>query len=257
MTPLSADLQLAVIAAKRAGALLRKGYSSTFTAQVKSDNSLVTEFDQQAERLIRETLAASPYSILGEEEGLHDLGSSRVWVIDPLDGTTNFSRKLPLFAVSIGLMQGNESLLGVIYDPLRDECFYAEKGRGAYKNEEPLRIDAHASPQAVIFIECGCADQDKLLLAEQTRRLALDYDVRLLGTTALELCRVAEGAADAFISSGDHLWDFAAGMCIVQEAGCVFCDWHGRPWRTDHSFVLTGRYAIVKDLVRRIGDLQP
>lgn len=82
--------------------------------------------------------AGSPYSILGEA-GLHDLGS-RVWVIDPLDGTTNFTRRLPLFVVSIALMEGDRSLIGVIYDPLRDVCCYAEKGRGAYKNGARLGI---------------------------------------------------------------------------------------------------------------------
>jgi myo-inositol-1(or 4)-monophosphatase len=256
MQSFSEDLQLAVMAAKRAGASLQKGFSSSFLTSVKSDQSLVTEYDQLAERIIREALASSPYSVLGEEEGMDNRSSSRVWVIDPIDGTTNFSRKLPLFAVSLGLMRGNESLLGVIYDPLRDECFYAEKGNGAFKNGQRLHIDG-SSPQKVLFLNGGCADADKLLMAENFRRLALDFDVRLLGSTAVELCRVAEGAADAFISSGDHIWDFGAGMCIVQEAGGVFCDWHGRPWRADHSYVLTGRKETVDDLVKRINDLQP
>lgn len=95
------------------------------------------------------------------------------------------------------------------------------------------------------------------MLAEQTRRLIHEYDVRLLGASAPEPAHLAEGAADAFISSGDRLWDFAAGLCLVQEAGGTVCDWRGRPWRADHSYILAGRKEIADVLARRIGDLQP
>ncbi len=253
----SADLKTALEAARAAGDVLRHGFLRQGRVRRKGDRSLVTEFDGAAERLIRERLSATPYSILGEEEGLTARESGRVWVVDPLDGTTNFSRRLELFVVSIALMEEDEVLVGVIYDPITDDCFFAEKGSGAFKNKAPLQIDARPSLQPVVFLECGVADDHKRRMTENVRRLALDFDVRLMGTSAYEMCRTADGAADAFISSGDHLWDFAAGIGIIREAGGLVCDWRGRPWRRDSSFILAGRPAVVHNLVDRIGDLQP
>ncbi|MDZ7316041.1 MAG: inositol monophosphatase [candidate division KSB1 bacterium] len=253
----SEELQLAVAAAKRAGAILRRGFTAAYQTQVKSDRSLVTEFDRRAEEAVREMLADSPYSILGEEQGLHDLRTDRIWVIDPLDGTTNFVRRMPLFVVSIGLLESGKPILGVVYDPLHDECFYAETGVGAFKNGKRLLLDEAFPKQPLLFLECGVGARDKQLMAEQTRRLVVDYQVRLLGATALELCRLVDGSADAYISSGDHLWDFAAGLCLATEAGGAVCDWRGRPWHAGHSFLLVGKKKVVEELSRRIGDLQP
>lgn len=256
--PFSEDLNLAIEAAQHAGNVVINALQTDIIAESKGDKGLVTEFDQRAEQAIIETLQAkSTYSILGEETGRTDTASRKFWVVDPIDGTTNFSRMLPLFAVSIALMQDAEILLGVIFNPYTKEYFYAEKGHGAYRNGSPIQVSTNHQPaKSIVLLDHGYAEADVARMTTLYRRLGLKYGLRLLGTTALALTMVANGKADAFISSGDELWDFAAGVLLVQEAGGNFTDWRGQPWDGHTPFIFASNGRLHESLLPHIRDLQ-
>lgn len=258
-TSLSPDLHLAIEAARQAGHTILDAFQTDIVAESKGDAGLVTEFDKRAEQIIAATLRAkSPHSILGEEGGLDGQDSGLVWVVDPIDGTTNFSRKLPLFAVSIALLQGQELILGVILNPTTGDCYFAEQGQGAYQNGQPIQVSANQDPaRSIIFLNHGYRADDFKRMTILTRRLGMRYNVRTLGTTALELCLVASGLADAFICSGDSLWDYAAGGILVQEAGGKFTDWRGEPWDAQEAFIFAANDQLYDPLLAEIIDLQP
>jgi myo-inositol-1(or 4)-monophosphatase len=259
MQDVSQDMQLAIKAAMAAGDLIVEMFSSDIKFERKGEmKGLVSDTDILAEKEIIQILNASGYTILGEESKSTTDPNELYWIIDALDGTTNFVRNLPLFGVSLALMSRYDVLLGVIYNPWTKECYYAERGKGAFLNGNPIQIAKSLSSAAsILFINHGYDFADRERYALLADRLAVEYSVRTLGSTALELCYVAKGVADAFICSGDELWDFAAGILIVCEAGGKLTDWKGYPWNGSHSFVFASNGAIHKTVVPMIQDLQP
>lgn len=259
MNYLKTDLNIALEAARAAANVILEAFEKSVGSQVKGDaKGLVTETDLKAEKVILDILSTkSNYGIISEESGLLQKSSGPKWVVDPLDGTNNFARSIPLFAVSIGLMDGNESLLGVIIDPINNKEYYATKGGGAFCNGKKIihpKFDTGYIP--MLFLNHGYAEVDRAKFKELSNRLASDFNILKLGTTAVELCYIASGSVDAFICSGDELWDFAAGIVITREAGCIFTDWQGNPWDGTHSHLLIARPEILDDLVNKIRDLQ-
>jgi len=168
-----------------------------------NSKGLVTETDLAAKRAILDVLIAeSDYEILSEESGSSNINSGPKWVVDPLDGTNNFARSLPLFAVSIGLIDGNESLVGVIIDPINQKEYYATKGGGAFCNNEKLTLPKfNTSYIPIIFLNHGYAETNRSKFKDLSKRLASNYNILKLGTTALELCYIATGSVDGFITA--------------------------------------------------------
>jgi myo-inositol-1(or 4)-monophosphatase len=253
------DLNTALEAARTAVRVILDAYEKSVDSQVKGDaKGLITETDLKAEKAILDILSSkSNYGIISEESGLVDKSSGLKWVIDPLDGTNNFARSIPLFAVSIGLMDGNESLLGVIIDPINNKEYYATKEGGAFCNRKKIvlqKFDTAYIP--MLFLNHGYAEVDRTKFKELSKRLASDFNILKLGTTAVELCYVASGSVDGFICSGDELWDFAAGIVIAQEAGCIFTDWQGNPWDGKGNHLLISRPEIHRKLIEQISSLQ-
>ncbi len=255
---MTTDLKLAIQTAHKAATFIRKNFQQEFRTEEKSDHSLVTSVDREAESIIIDALQKhSNHAILSEESGSLPGSSGFTWVIDPIDGTTNFSRQHLPFAVSIALMGGDESLIGVIQNPLTDECFYAEHKNAAFLNGSPIHVSTNSSPvKSIVFFNYGSDRQDRQRIVKVVNQLIFEFDLRIWGTTAWELCAVAKGTADAFVCVGDKLWDFAAGMCIIKEAGGEFCDWRGEPWKSWHSYVLASNPHIRPLLVERIRNLQ-
>ena len=248
----SKDLQIALKAGRAAAKIILENFGKSKDSRVKGNaKGLVTETDLAAEKAILEILSSeSKYEILSEESGTSNKSSGPKWVVDPLDGTNNFARSLPLFAVSVGLMEGKESLVGVIIDVVNNKEYSAVKGGGAFCNGERIilpKFDSEYIP--MLFLNHGYAQIDRTKFKELSRRLASDYNTLKLGTTALELCYIASGSVDGFICSGDELWDFAAGIVIVQEAGCVFTDWRGNPWDGKNTHLLISRAEIHHKLI--------
>lgn len=259
MTIKNKDIDIALDAARAGARVVLENFGKFSDSKIKGNSKgLVTQTDLQAEKAIIEILSTkSNYKILSEESGYFGENVGPTWVVDPLDGTTNFSRSLPLFAVSVALMNEKESLIGVIIDPVQNKEYYAIKGVGAFCNRERIthpEFDTEYIP--AIFLNHGYPEKDRNNYKELSKRFASNYNILKLGTTALELCYIANGSVDAFICSGDELWDFAAGIVIAQEAGCVFTDWQGNPWNGKDHYLLFARPEIHKELVKQIQDLQ-
>ncbi|MCA1759779.1 MAG: inositol monophosphatase [Bacteroidales bacterium] len=251
----SSELNIALEAARAAAKVIRQRFGDSSNARVKGEaQGLVTDTDLAAEQAIFEVLKKhSTYNILSEESGLLRNEPGKKWVVDPLDGTANFARGIPLFAVSIGLMDGNDFLAGVIIDPVLQNEYYAEKGGGAFYNGEKISMpDLQSGFTPCIFLNHSYGETDRNHFIQLAKQLAVKYDTLKFGTTALELCYLATGAMDGFVCSGDSLWDFAAGAVIATEAGAVFSDWQGKPWDGKGDKLLISRPEIHNDLVKRI-----
>jgi len=228
---LTRELEAALSAAKEAGEVLRKGFGWQHSVRYKGEVDLVTEVDEQAEQVIREILlgAFPAYGMLAEEGGALVGEEDARWIVDPLDGTTNFAHGLPIFAVSIALERAGEVVLGVIHDPIREEAYVAERGRGTTLNGEPIRVsDTDELIQALIatgFPYDRAEMPEALELFE--RFAAITRGMRRLGSTALDLCYVAAGRLDGYYERGIWAWDIAAGGLILEEAGGKVTDYRG------------------------------
>ncbi len=258
MGNLSTELGTALKAARAAAKIIEKNYNKTQASRVKDGaKGLVTETDLEADKAIVKILTEnSPYPILSEESGASGGTNGPIWVIDPLDGTNNFARTIPLFGVSVGLMDGKESLVGVIIDPVHKKEYYAVKGGGAFCNGEKIELPGFDTGYIpMIFLNHGYDEGHRDKFKKFATATANSYNTLKLGTTAIELAQVASGMVDAFICVGDELWDFAAGMVIVQEAGCIFTDWQGKAWDGKTNHLLVARPEIHQDLVERIRDM--
>ncbi len=251
-------LNTALKAARAAAQIIETNHYKAKKSNVKDGNKgLVTETDLAADKAIVKILSEeSDYPILSEESGLSEKTEGPIWVIDPLDGTNNFARSIPLFCTSVGLMQGNNSLVGVIIDPIHKKEYYAIKGEGAFCNGEKITLPAFDTDYIpMIFLNHGYSEQHIAKFKATAKILASSYNTLKLGTTALELCMVATGAVDAFISFGDELWDYAAGMVIAKETGCLFSDWQGNPWDGKTNHLLVSRPEVHQNLVERIRNI--
>jgi len=252
-------LNIALEAARTGAKVVVGNFGKSKDSLVKGNaKGLVTQTDLEAEKAILEVLSTkTDFSILSEESGAVLKNDGPVWVVDPLDGTTNFAHSLPLFAVSVGLMHGSDSLVGVIIDPIQNKEYYAAKESGAFCNGVELKIPEYNSEYIpTVFLNHGYPQTDRTKFKELANRLASENNILKLGTTALELCYLASGSADAFICSGDELWDFAAGIVIAQEAGCIFTDWQGSPWDENGNHLLFARKEIHSTIIAKINDLQ-
>ena len=223
----SANLNVMMKTARKAGRALLKDFTEVEQLQVsmKGPGDFVSRADKQAEQTIREDLmAARPtYGFLGEEgTEIDGEDPTRRWIVDPLDGTTNFLHGLPHWAVSIGLEHKRQIVAGVIYDPVKDEMFYAEKGQGAWLNESRIRVSARSKMIESIFATglpfAGRRDLPETLQA-MARLLPATAGVRRFGAAALDLAYVAAGRYEGFWEQGLKPWDVAAGIVIVKEAG--------------------------------------
>ncbi|MBX6324070.1 MAG: inositol monophosphatase, partial [Rhodospirillaceae bacterium] len=227
MATRSAVINVMARSADRAARSLKRDFGEVEQLQVsvKGPGDFVSNADTRAERVLREELhrARPGYGLLMEESGAEPGTDGRHrWIVDPLDGTTNFLHGVPHFAISIGLEQDGEIVAGVVYDPLKDEMFWAEKGVGAYLNDRRLRVSGRRQlSQALIatgtpFGERG--DRARFL-SELDAVMAATAGVRRLGAAALDLAYVAAGRFDGFWEWGLQPWDVAAGLLLVREAG--------------------------------------
>lgn len=253
------NLQLAIDTARRAGDLIANRFSEGGLAERKSGGrGEVTQTDRDAEALILQALRSnSACQILSEEAGGTRDSDADLWIVDPLDGTTNFSRGIPLFAVAISLMRGRSVELGVIYHPMTGDCFAAETGNGSWRNGSRLSVSTVADPAlAVLYLTHGYPQPDRRRYGAALSRVAPTSYPRSLGSTAVELSWVAAGMGDGWICSGDELWDFTAGMVLVEEAGGRVTDWRGRNWDGESLYTVITNGAIHDHAIDTVRDLQ-
>lgn len=217
------ELALAAAAAQAAGAQLRQCVSGAQTVLPSQGRDVKLQADCDAEALILKMLAPSGYGVLAEESGEHGDtgGGAPCWIVDPLDGTANFSRGVPLFGVSIALHAGGEPVLGVVLDVMHDICYTGRPGYGAHANGEPIQVSRLVEPaQGVLVtgfpIRFAFDAPESAALFATMRRFK---KVRMIGTAALALAWVACGHADAYIEHDIMYWDVAAGVALVRAAG--------------------------------------
>ncbi len=228
-------LSTAIEIAREAGRLLRDRFGKSQQVNQTEIHDLKLQIDVDCQRLIEAQLldAFPSHSIVGEEESRGDPGAEYRWVVDPLDGTVNYAYGIPHFAVSIALQRrssdsglasilgGYESVVGVVYDPMRDEMFTAEKGNGASLNGQRLRVSQRARlDEAVITVGFAkSAETIELGLGRLQRLIRRVRKVRTMGSAALDIAYVASGRLDAYLEFKIRLWDIAAGILLVAEAG--------------------------------------
>ena len=232
-------LNFAIQTAREAGKILADKFGRALRVTNKGDIDLVTEADIAAERLIVERIRSyhPRHAILTEESGdvisLGDAGSGYKWVIDPLDGTTNYSHGYPVFCVSVALEHEGRIVLGVVYDPTRDELFAAERGQGATLNGRGLRVSETGELNSALLCTGFPYDvRDRGDFARHFRNFIMRaQSVRRDGAAALDLAYVAAGRFDAFYEEGLRPWDVAAGVLLVEEAGGRVTHYDGSPFR--------------------------
>ena len=225
---------MAAAARKAARGLIRDfGEVEQLQVSVKGPGDFVSAADLRAERTLRQELSrARPgYGLLMEESGASDgADPHHRWIVDPLDGTTNFLHGVPHFAISIALERDGEIVAGMIYEPTRDEIFWAEKGAGAYLNDRRLRVSGRRQLAEALIgtgIPFGGRDEHPAYIATLQRVMTATSGVRRLGAAALDLAYVAAGRYDGFWEFGLSPWDIAAGLLLVREAGGFVSDLAG------------------------------
>jgi myo-inositol-1(or 4)-monophosphatase len=216
-----------------AGEIIRNGFGKNFQIEFKTnEKNLVTEIDKKSEQVIMDYISRKypTHNILTEETGEHKKNSDFVWVIDPLDGTTNFAHGLPIFAVSIGVMNKKEIVAGVVYDVMRNIFYSAEKGSGAFANDNKINVsnnDKLGLGVLVTGFPYNVAENPDYAFERFTKLTKQARAVRRLGSAAIDFCYVASGVFDGFWEVSLHPWDMCAGKLIVEEAGGLVTDFTG------------------------------
>ncbi len=260
-------LNTAILAAQQAGASIQQGAErlqrGKITVEQKSLNDFVSEVDRDAEQIIRDCIAqAHPeHAILGEEYGDGgSLNADYLWIIDPLDGTTNFLRGIPHYAVSIAVQYLGKSQVGVVYDPVKNEMFIAVEGQGATLNHRPISVTNAKSLRGAL-LATGVPFSGKLLEeldqftgAMTTLLQQQTSGIRRLGAAALDLAYVAAGRYDGFWEANLKPWDIAAGALIVQEAGGSVSDFGGQQGFLDSGNIVACPEGVHAEMCKIIGE---
>ncbi|MFA5008924.1 MAG: inositol monophosphatase [Candidatus Omnitrophota bacterium] len=223
-------VNLAVDAAKEAGIYLLNNFGKIAKIESKGDRNLATNLDKEAERMIVDKIKSKfpGHGILAEEGGESDLDSDFIWIIDPLDGTHNFIRNINIFGVSIGVVHRNKFVAGVIYMPVDDELYVGEKGKGAYKNNEKITVSSNKElKECSISFDSSIRYSPDIMLSVLGDLSREVFNVRMFGSSVRALSYLAEGRLDFSVEFHDRPWDFAGGVCIIEEAGGKITDLKG------------------------------
>jgi myo-inositol-1(or 4)-monophosphatase len=250
-----------VTSLKETGTFLRKEYETFSPEKIEKKgryNNLVSYVDKQAEMMLVESLSEIlPQAGFITEENTTSTGTKELnWIIDPLDGTTNFMHGLPIFSTTAALMKGDEVLAGAILDPLRSEMFYAWKGGGAWLNNTQLKVTECTTVEDSLIITGfpydlkGHTEKYYALLQQFTNRC---HGVRRLGSAALDMAYVASGRAEAFFEYNLNIWDIAAGILLVEEAGGKVTDFSGGNQHLAATEVLAAgkAHAAILEIIKK------
>ena len=247
--------------AREAGALLLPYFHRGLKIEYKGDADLVTAADRASEVLIRQRITQQfpSHDVLGEEQGLNDLGGEYRWYVDPLDGTTNFAHGYPVFAVSMAVEHrpSQKRVAGVVYDPTRDELFAAEFGKGAQLNGKAIHV-SKVSQLKECLLATGFPSQKrhKNPNIHFYHQITLHtHGVRRPGSAALDLCNVACGRFDGFWEFNLNPWDTAAGALIVEEAGGKVSRFDGSPFELNSQETLASNGVVHEALVREFREI--
>ena len=255
MQDLSEHLNFTKEIAFDAGKILSKHFGNISSINKKSTSiDLVTNADIESEALIIDSIQKKfpNHSIIAEESDIKESNSDFKWVIDPLDGTTNFVHNLPIFAVSIGLQYKNKTVLGVVYNPAANKMFFASKKNGAYLNEKNISVSSSNTLSESLIVTGFPYLHDKKW--EKSFSIFKDFysktqGVRRLGAASLDLCFVGMGRFEAFYEFNLKPWDICAGSLIAEEAGATVTDWDGSKYPESGKRIIASNGYIHKDSI--------
>ena len=253
----SANINVLVKASRKAAKVLIRDYGEVEKLQVslKGPGDFVTMTDKQVEKILIEELqkARPDYSILSEETGYIKKGEEFKWIIDPIDGTANFLHGIPHFAISIGLERNDEIICGIIYDPIKDEMFFAEKGNGSYLNNQRIRVSSRSKLNNCMVVTGGprrdSSEREKAIEEYKIFSSAVDVPIRKMGSAALDMAYVAAGRFDGFWQRNLNYWDIAAGIIIVKEAGGFVTDFSGNNKYVENKTILVANSKINEEMI--------
>lgn len=245
--------------AREAGALLMEHFDRHIKIEYKGDADLVTIADRKSEALIRERIRAlwPDHDVFGEEEGLHDTGSEYRWYVDPLDGTTNFAHGFPVFCVSMALRHRGTTIVGLCFDPTRNDLFAAERGSGAFLNDERIHVSrVERLAESLVGTGFPSHKRHKNPNIHFYHQITLrTHGVRRAGSAALDLCYVASGRLDGFWEFNLNPWDTAAGTFIVEEAGGKVTNFSGGPFELNSRETLASNGLIHNVLMHEFREI--
>lgn len=253
-------LETAVEIAREAGALLANYFERRVEFELKGEFDLITEADRRSEKLVVEKLRAyfPSHCVVAEEGGGYEGSSEYCWYVDPLDGTTNFAHSFPMFNVTLGLARAGEMIAGVIYDPVRQEMFTAERGCGAYLNHRRIHVSRTAR-LADSLASTGFPSRKRhhnINIHFYYQLAMASHGVRRTGSAALDLAYVSCGRLDFFWEFGLKPWDQAAGTLLVTEAGGRISDMNGGPLSiTGSDHLLADNRALHEEVVRMFQEI--
>ena len=257
MKIISANLNVIIKACEKASKSLIRDFGEIEKLQVsvKGPADFVSSADKKVEEtLISELQRSRPdYSILSEEIGEIKKNSSYRWIIDPIDGTLNFLHGIPHFAISVALERENEIICGVIFDPIKDEIFLAEKDQGSYLNNHRLRVSKRKKFEDCLILTGGPSykDLNKNISFDNYIKISklANSPIRKMGSASLDMAYIAAGRADGFFQKGLSYWDIAAGIIIVKEAGGIISDFDGNSNFIEDKNIIASNTNINTDLI--------
>ena len=253
----SANINVMVKVCRKAAKILIRDFGEIENLQVslKGPGNFVTASDLKVEKILVEELqkARPTYSILSEEVGQINNDESFKWIIDPIDGTSNFLHGIPHFAISIGLEHDKEIICGIIYDPIKDEIFTAEKGNGAYLNNKRMRVSARSKLKDCIICTGGHKrnSKDRELALEEYKKFSskVFIPIRKFGSASLDMAYVAAGRCDGYWQRDLSYWDIAAGIILVKESGGFVTDFNGENRYIQNNTILVTNSKINKEMI--------
>jgi len=253
----SANINVMVKTCRRAAKILIRDFGEIENLQVsvKGPGDFVTASDKRVEKIIiEELLKARPnYSILSEEAGRISNDESFKWIIDPIDGTSNFLHGIPHFAISIGLEHNKEIICGIVYDPIKDEMFTAEKGNGSYLNNQRIRVSSRSKLKDCLIVTGGprrnLKERDLALKEYDKFSSSVDIPVRKMGSASLDMAYVAAGRFDGMWQRNLNYWDIAAGIILIKEAGGFVTDFNGNDAYIEKKTILATNSGINKEMI--------
>jgi len=253
----SPNMNVMVKACRKAGKVLIRDFGEIEKLQVsvKGPGDFVTTSDKKVEKiLIEELIKARPnYSVLSEESGELKNEEEFKWIIDPIDGTSNFLHGIPHFAISLGLEHNKEIICGIVFDPIKDEMFFSEKGNGSYLNNQRMRVSARSKLENCIIFTGGpkitAKNRDKSIEEYKKFSSKVLIPIRKMGSAALDMAYVAAGRCDGFWQRNLNYWDIAAGIILVKEAGGFVTDFKGNDGYVENKTMLATNSKINMEMI--------
>jgi len=253
----SANINIMVKACRKASKTLIRDFGEIENLQVsvKGPGDFVTASDKKVEKILIEELqkARPDYSFLSEETGEINNDKSFKWIIDPIDGTSNFLHGIPHFAISVGLEHNSEIICGIIYDPIKDEMFVAEKGNGSYLNNQRIRVSSRSKLKDCMLFTGGpkkeSRDRELALKEYYNFSTKVLTPIRKLGSASLDIAYVAAGRCDGFWQRNLNYWDIAAGIILVKESGGFVTDFYGENKYLENKTILVTNSKINKEMI--------